>query len=521
MDRFARPRTSDLETRSQMKKENQGTSWGGMGNVAKYLGVAYLAISTGLQGAEGRLLRSESSDLASRGNDSRLPLPEVHAPQSFQGLGVQKPENVVQSELEAFSHPNGPTVQEIWPGLYKLMVEDLGEKGEASKSSLQGDAQGKPDRETFQAEPGQKSSLPHQLESTDSTSDSDSRHQYKNMEHEELSQSRESNIEWRRPTATDVKRLQQDKEFQREILSACQKPEAMEQLLPLAKDNRSKEALKEIIHHITLDKHFVEFIIDQCQDRKAMNVLAPLTNNEELIGHICSLIDVQDVKRIKRDLEARQEKARSHNLDATQASFKIKGSARKLLSNYDQSDNIALVREVKRGNQDSTSVNLKLMAATFVLNTVCFSVGLYFYHQGKKAAGEAREKLHKAQMDKLHERIDKLEEKKDKLKEKNVQYLKLLEEQRQKIDKLHIQLQLPEAPVSKEPSPPRTRSRLFQDREPSPPRKGYSSLAKEWTRSGLSQDREPSPPRKGSSLTDEDWIRTPRRRSHKLYENLD
>jgi hypothetical protein len=266
----------------------------------------------------------------------------------------------------------------------------------------------------------------------------------------------------------------------------------MEQLLLLAKDNRSKESLKEIIHHITLNKHFVEFIIDQCQDRKAMNVLAPLTNNEELMGHICSLIDVQDVKRIKRDLEARQEEARSHNLDATQKSFKRpKGFARKLLSNYDPSD-IDYLRELKRGNQDSTSVNLKLMTATFAFTavclTACFSVGLYFYHQGKKAAGEAKDKLHRTQMDKLNDKIDKLNEKNEKLNKKNAHYLELLEEYRNDLNQLRKQMIPPGAPNEESP-PPRRESRLSAEREPSPPRKG------------------------SSRIISHDWAITPRRRS--------
>jgi hypothetical protein len=42
---------------------------------------------------------------------------------------------------EWLSHPKGPTVPEIWPGLYDRMVKDSEEKGQASKNSLQGEAQ--------------------------------------------------------------------------------------------------------------------------------------------------------------------------------------------------------------------------------------------------------------------------------------------------------------------------------------------------------------------------------------------
>jgi hypothetical protein len=128
------------------------------------------------------------------------------------------------------------------------------------------------------------------------------------------------------------------------------------------------------------------------------------------------------------------------------------------------------------------------MFATAGLVAACFSVGLYFYHQGKKTAGEAQEKLYKAQ-------IDKLNEKNENLKDKNDRYLEIIEKHRVTINKLNKQLLPSAAPVNKESSPPRTRSHPSADRESSPPRKGSSQIG--------------------------EWVSIPRRRSRQPYGNLD
>jgi hypothetical protein len=49
---------------------------------------------------------------------------------------------------EWLSPPKGPTVEELWPRLHEQMVKSSGEKGEASKNSLQGEAQGRYNGET-------------------------------------------------------------------------------------------------------------------------------------------------------------------------------------------------------------------------------------------------------------------------------------------------------------------------------------------------------------------------------------
>jgi len=51
--------------------------------------------------------------------------------------------------------PKGPTVQEIWPGLYKEMVKGSEEKGQASKNSLQEEAQ-----ETYNGETSSEQAKP-------------------------------------------------------------------------------------------------------------------------------------------------------------------------------------------------------------------------------------------------------------------------------------------------------------------------------------------------------------------------
>ncbi len=57
---------------------------------------------------------------------------------------------------EAFSHPKGPTVEQLWPKLYEEMVKSSGEQGDASKNSLQGEAQGRHDGETSSEQQNQK-----------------------------------------------------------------------------------------------------------------------------------------------------------------------------------------------------------------------------------------------------------------------------------------------------------------------------------------------------------------------------
>jgi hypothetical protein len=61
---------------------------------------------------------------------------------------------------EAFSHPKGPTVEQLWPKLYEEMVKSSGEQGEASKNSLQGEAQGRYDGETSSELPEQEMKHP-------------------------------------------------------------------------------------------------------------------------------------------------------------------------------------------------------------------------------------------------------------------------------------------------------------------------------------------------------------------------
>ena len=70
-------------------------------------------------------------------------LPPTFPDQRTRFIDNSRSERSVPALPEAFSHPKGLTVQEIWPSLYEEMAKGLGEKGEVSQNLLQGEAQGR------------------------------------------------------------------------------------------------------------------------------------------------------------------------------------------------------------------------------------------------------------------------------------------------------------------------------------------------------------------------------------------
>lgn len=190
----------------------------------------------------------------------------------------------------------------------------------------------------------QRDTLPYPLESTGIAS-SDSWRQYKNIEHDEFSQLRVSNVKRHQPTTTDIKRLQQDHEFQREILSVCQDPEYAAV---------AKNQMNSIFCSMLQDKDFITPLSDLCRDPNFKNTFAALVKNEKFIDIIRPLF----IENLQCVLEARQEEARSHNLDTTLKSFKR--VSRKLLSldNSDSSDPIArAIRELAMRELKNLPIN--------------------------------------------------------------------------------------------------------------------------------------------------------------------
>ncbi len=154
MDRLSKSKDINgkgkLQDKNQTKGENQGNSW--LLRAAKGLGVAYLTIIGGSQGAEGRLLRSEASGLVPQGGDSRLPIMEGYALQSLQGLRAQKTDHFVASKPEALSHLDDPTfhqdLREIWPRFSQAVDEHFRGIEEASKKLHQEVSRETPSGET-------------------------------------------------------------------------------------------------------------------------------------------------------------------------------------------------------------------------------------------------------------------------------------------------------------------------------------------------------------------------------------
>ena len=134
-----------LQGKNKTKGEDQRTSWAW--RMARGMGVAFLTASVCSQGAEGRPLvpESSSSALALRDSDNARGLTPAFSDQGVRFIGNSQSERSVPAIPEAFSHPNGPTVQEIWPSLGKAVAEHFEE--EASKGLHQGEAQRRYDGE--------------------------------------------------------------------------------------------------------------------------------------------------------------------------------------------------------------------------------------------------------------------------------------------------------------------------------------------------------------------------------------
>ena len=208
----------------------------------------------------------------------------------------------------------------------------------------------------------QRDTLPYPLEST-GIAISDFWRQYQNIEHDEISQLRVSNVDWHQPPMTDIKRLQ-DHEFQREVLSACQNPEyaAVE------------------MNSMPQYKDYVTALSDLCRDPVFKNTFAALVQDKKFIHNIRPLF-IEIFQRVLEARQARQEEARSHNLDTTRESFeRQKGVGRRLLGTLDDCPDSTAKSEEKY-KQESDNQNTLVIA--LLCGVAAFAVGGYFMQSQK------------------------------------------------------------------------------------------------------------------------------------------
>ena len=156
------------------------------------------------------------------------------------------------------------------------------------------------------------------------------------------------------------------------------------------------------------DKDFITPLSDLCRDPNFKNTFAALVKNEKFIDIIRPLF----IENLQCVLEARQEEARSHNLDTTLKSFKR--VSRKLLSldNSDNSDPIAravrelAIRELKEAANKCTCKGE--IIATFVCTAIAASLIAYCYNLGKRESLQKNKKYDKLKVEMLEKEIQEL-----------------------------------------------------------------------------------------------------------------
>jgi hypothetical protein len=289
------------KNKEQVRGEKQNTGFSS--RAKKGIGIAFagMLLAGGLPGVASRPLKFESSGLVPRGE----PLTEKHTIQPFQGLDVQKPKNVAQSELEVFSHPNSPTVQQIWPGLYKLMGEGLGERGKAPKDPLQGDAQETPGEKTppdlhsRKMTPGEKTSRSAiETPQRDVVQSERKRSEPLELNNKVLAPKEHRTVQKgsqdllnNKEIIGDINNLLNNKEFGKDILlvlknkqilknlpSLCHRPEFQKFLGTLVKNQNAMDSL----HSLYQDQKFVEDVSKLCQKPEIEESLRSLFNDQTL-----------------------------------------------------------------------------------------------------------------------------------------------------------------------------------------------------------------------------------------------
>ena len=144
---------SQLDKTEQAKSQDSGSK-GLFEKARQYLGPASAALIlggvafrgfVGIVGAEGSTPEAHSTALTQRdsGSDKAIGLPPAFPTDQRAGfIGKSPTEPYVPAPRPEWLSPyQGPTTQQLWPDLYDHMVKASGEKGQASKKSLQGEAQ--------------------------------------------------------------------------------------------------------------------------------------------------------------------------------------------------------------------------------------------------------------------------------------------------------------------------------------------------------------------------------------------
>jgi hypothetical protein len=318
------------KNKEQMRGEKQNTGFSS--RAKKGIGIAFagMLLAGGLPSVASRPLKFESSGLVPRGE----PLTEKHTIQPFQGLDVQKPKNVVQSELEVFSHPNGPTSSEdswkfkpllerfykllgfnglmssedAWdqlPRLREAMEKYIKAKGEASKTSLQEDAQetsgGKtpPDLHSRKMTPGEKTSRSAiETPQRDVVQSERKRSEPLELNNKVLAPKEHRTVQKgsqdllnNKEIIGDINNLLNNKEFGKDILlvlknkqilknlpSLCHRPEFQKFLGTLVKNQNAMDSL----HSLYQDQKFVEDVSKLCQKPEIEESLRSLFNDQTL-----------------------------------------------------------------------------------------------------------------------------------------------------------------------------------------------------------------------------------------------
>jgi hypothetical protein len=231
---------------------------------------------------------------------------------------------------------------------------------------------------------GQRDTLLYPLEST-GVAISDFWRQHQNIEHDEFSQSRASNVELHQPPMTDIERLQ-DHEFQREILSACQNPEyaAVE------------------MNSMPQDKDYITPLSDLCRDPIFKNTFAALAQDKKFIRNISPLF-IENFQRVLDARQARQEEARSHNLDTTREPFKRQqGVGRRLLRSIDDCPDSTAKYEEKHKQGSDNEVSKEWLIAALAAALV---ITIYNYSARNQRVEQLQKEKHELEVKYLQEKI--------------------------------------------------------------------------------------------------------------------
>ena len=301
---------TDIETKSHMKKSEQGnvdtyksrTYW----LAKKALGVATAALIFGGGATAVYLSRTEASssalDLNGKKLTDQIPSSLVAPDQGAGFIGKNLMEPYVPE-----AHSKAPTVEKLWPNLYEQMVKGSGEKEQASKNLLQGEAQGirikKKRVKIGKTTPKEKTSQPA-IETP-----SDKLEQGKSKEIEPLQLSKEDvsslqsfahSLEQNKAAlrgfrkllndkmAVDgMRNLMQDEEFRKRALSELRDDKSAKQAISLLENI---DTFQSIAHSLEQNKAALQGCRKLLNDKDAMEGMRNLMQDEEFRKHALSAL---------------------------------------------------------------------------------------------------------------------------------------------------------------------------------------------------------------------------------------